>query len=121
MTQNPAHPFAAQEPASSPTPMTTNTHTNPTIVPENETPEELNQRLLNFANQLKQLPTEILQQLAVVHPQRNIPQIILVVAIKVGNIPLVEWVANNHLPVLTQTISPDTWSILNDIGFPIPS
>tara|TARA_Y100000768_G_scaffold351968_1_gene303228 strand:+ start:104 stop:460 length:357 start_codon:yes stop_codon:yes gene_type:complete len=118
MTQNPAHPFVAQDPASSPTP---NTHTNSTIVPENETPEELNLRLLNFANQLKQLPTEILQQLAVVHPQRNIPQIILVVAIKVGNIPLVEWVANNHLPVLTQTISPDTWSILNDIGFPIPS
>ena len=118
MTQNPAHPFVAQDPASSPTP---NTHTNSTIVPENVTPEELNLRLLNFANQLKQLPTEILQQLAVVHPQRNIPQIILVVAIKVGNIPLVEWVANNHLPVLTQTISPDTWSILNDIGFPIPS
>ena len=121
MTQNPAHPFAAQEPASSPTPMTTNTHTNPTIVPENETPEELNQRLLNFANQLKQLPTEILQQLAVVHPQRNIPQIILIIAIHINNIPLVEWVGDNHLPVLSQIVSPDTWSILNDIGFPIPS
>jgi len=120
MTQNLAHPFAVQEPAS-PTPMTTNIHTNPTIVPENETPEELNQRLLNFANQLKQLPTEILQQLAVVHPQRNIPQIILVIAIKIGNIQLVEWVGDNHLPVLSQIISPDTWSILNDIGFPIPS
>ena len=44
MTQNPAHPFAAKEPASSPTPMTTNTHTNPTIVPENETPEKLTDR-----------------------------------------------------------------------------
>ena len=112
MTQKaaPPAPDLASEPPS-----------NPTIVPENETPEELDQRLLNFANQLKQLPTEILQQLAVVHPQRNIPQIILIIAIHINNIPLVEWVGDNHLPVLSQIISPDTWSILNDIGFPIPS
>ena len=121
MTQNPAHSFAIQEPASSSTPMTTNTHTNPTIVPENETPEELNQRLLNFANQLKQLSPEFMQLVASTHPQRNIPQIILIIAIHINNIPLVEWVGDNHLPVLNQIISPDTWSILNDIGFPIPS
>jgi hypothetical protein len=112
MTQN-ATPPPAPDLAYEPPP--------PTIVPENETPEELNQRLLDFANQLKQIPQEILQQLTDVHPQRNIPQIILVIAIKIGNIPLVEWVGDNHLPVLTQTISPDTWSILNEIGFPIPS
>ena len=112
MTQKaaPPAPDLASEPPS-----------NPTIVPENETPEELNQRLLNFANQLKQLSPEFMQLVASTHPQRNIPQIILVIAIHINNIPLVEWIGDNHLPVLSQIISPDTWSILNDIGFPIPS
>ena len=114
MTLNaaPPAPDLASEPMTPPS---------PTIVPENETPEELNQRLLNFANQLKQLSPEFIQLVVSTHPQRNIPQIILVIAIKIGNIPLVEWVCDNHLPVLTQTISPDTWSILNEIGLPIPS
>ena len=114
MTLNaaPPAPDLASEPMTPPS---------PTIVPENETPEELNQRLLYFANQLKQLPPEFLQLMASTHPQRNIPQIILVIAIHINNISLVEWVGDNHLHVLSQIISPDTWSVLNNIGFPIPS
>ena len=96
--------------------------TEPTSVQE---VEKIEQQSVSFEEQMARLfmalTEEELQAIKQSNPQRSMPQIILVMAIKIGNLEIVEWVGDNHLPVLSQIISPDTWSILNDIGFPIPS
>ena len=98
-----------------------NTYTNPTIVPENETPEARKQRLLDFANQLKQMTPEELALITQQHPQRNIPHIILMIGCSIGILELVEWVCQNHPDVVNLTASPDTMSILQAIGIPYSS
>jgi len=92
-----------------------------TASPNIETAEQRKERLLAFANELKELTPEELALIAQQHPQRNIPHIILMIGCSVGILELVEWVCQNHPDVVNLTASPDTMSLLQTIGIPYPS
>ena len=53
------------------------------------------------------------------NPQRSMPQIILVIAIKIGNLEIVEWVGDNYPDVLSKVITSDTFTVLHRLGIDI--
>jgi hypothetical protein len=89
--------------------------------PNIETEEQRNARLLEYAFAMKNLTPEEIGSITQRHPQRNIPQIILMIACNIGNLELVEWICTNHPDVVPLTSSPDTLAILQAIGITYPS
>jgi len=89
--------------------------------PDTETEEQRNARLLEYAFAMKNLTPEEIGLIAQRHPQRNIPQIILMIACNIGNLELVEWICTNHPDVVSLTSSPDTLAILQAMGIGYPS
>ena len=86
-----------------------------------ETAEQRKERLLAFANEMKELTPEELALIAQQHPQRNIPHIILMIGCNIGSLELVEWACQNHPDVVNLSASPDTLSILQVMGIIYPS
>ena len=92
-----------------------------TASPNIETEEQRNARLLEYAFAMKNLTPEEIGSITQRHPQRNIPQIILMIACNIGNLELVEWICTNHPEVVSITSSPDTLSVLQAMGITYPS
>ena len=65
------------------------------------------------------LTEEELQAIKQSNPQRSMPQIILVIAIKIGNLEIVEWVGDNYPDVLSKVITSDTFTVLHRLGIDI--
>ena len=65
------------------------------------------------------LTEEELQAIKQSNPQRSMPQIILVIAIKIGNLEIVEWVGDNYPDVLSKVITSDTLTVLHRLGIDI--
>jgi len=72
-----------------------------------------------IARMFMALTEEELQSIKQNNPQRSIPQIILVIAIKIGNIEIVEWIGDNYPDVLNKTITTDTFAVLRRLGIDI--
>ena len=89
--------------------------------PDTETEAQRNARLLEYAFAMKNLTPEEIGSITQRHPQRNIPQIILMIACNIGNLELVEWICTNHPDVVPLTSSPDTLAILQAMGITYPS
>ena len=72
-----------------------------------------------MARMFMALTEEELQSIKQSNPQRSMPQIILVMAIKIGNLEIVEWVGDNYPDVLNKTITSDTFAVLHRLGIDI--
>tara|TARA_B100001758_G_C17874253_1_gene335443 strand:+ start:130 stop:426 length:297 start_codon:yes stop_codon:yes gene_type:complete len=72
-----------------------------------------------IARMFMALTEEELQSIKQNNPQRSIPQIILVIAIKIGNLEIVEWVGDNYPDVISKNITSDTLAVLHRIGIGI--
>ncbi len=72
-----------------------------------------------IARMFMALTEEELQSIKQNNPQRSIPQIILVIAIKIGNLEIVEWIGDNYPDVLSKTITADTFDVLHRLGIDI--
>ena len=85
--------------------------------------EKIEQQSMSFEEQMARmfmaLTEEELQSIKQSNPQRSMPQIILVIAIKIGNLEIVEWVGDNYLDVLSKTITTDTFAVLHRLGIDI--
>ena len=85
--------------------------------------EKIEQQSMSFEEQVARmfmaLTEEELQSIKQNNPQRSMPQIILVIAIKIGNLEIVEWVGDNYPDVLTKTITQDTFAVLHRLGIDI--
>ena len=85
--------------------------------------EKIEQESMSFEEQIARmfmaLTEEELQSIKQSNPQRSMPQIILVIAIKIGNLEIVEWIGDNYPDVLSKTITPDTFAVLHRIGIDI--
>ena len=94
--------------------------TEPTSVQE---VEKIEQQSVSFEEQMARLfmalTEEELQAIKQSNPQRSMPQIILVIAIKIGNLEIVEWVGDNYPDVLNKTITSDTFAVLHRLGIDI--
>lgn len=86
-----------------------------------ETEEQRNARLLEYAFAMKNLTSEEIGSITQRHPQRNIPHIILMIAVTIGNLELVEWICTNHPEVVAMVTTPDTMAILTSMGIMYPS
>ncbi len=77
--------------------------------------EKIEQQSMSFEEQMARmfmaLTEEELQSIKQSNPQRSMPQIILVIAIKIGNLEIVEWVGDNYPDVLNKTITTDTFAV----------
>jgi len=89
--------------------------------PDTETEEQRNALLLEYAFAMKNLTPEELALIAQQHPQRNIPQIILMIAVTIGNLELVQWICTNHPDVVPLPSSPVTMAISTSIGITYPA
>ena len=89
--------------------------------PNIETEEQRNARLLEYAFAMKNLTPEEIGLITQRHPQRNIPQIILMIACNIGNLELVEWICTNHPEVVSIVTTPDTMAILTSMGIMYPT
>ncbi len=78
------------------------------------------ERLSVIATTMTQLTPEDIGTIVQSHPQRNIPQIILMIALKINNLELVTWVIENHHHVINMTVSNDTISVLHSMGINLP-
>ena len=85
--------------------------------------EKIEQQSMSFEEQMARmfmaLTEEELQSIKQSNPQRSMPQIILVIAIKIGNLEIVEWVGDNYPDVLSKTITTDTFAVLHRLGIDI--
>ena len=85
--------------------------------------EKIEQQSMSFEEQMARmfmaLTEEELQSIKQSNPQRSMPQIILVIAIKIGNLEIVEWIGDNYPDVLNKTITTDTFAVLHRIGIDI--
>ena len=85
--------------------------------------EKIEQQSMSFEEQVARmfmaLTEEELQSIKQNNPQRSMPQIILVIAIKIGNLEIVEWVGDNYPDVLNKTITTDTFAVLHRLGIDI--
>ncbi len=89
--------------------------------PDTETEEQHNARLLEYAFAMKNLTPEEIVSITQRHPQRNIPHIILMIAVTIGNLELVEWICTNHPEVVAMVTTPDTMAVLTSMGLMYPS
>ena len=84
---------------------------------------KIEQESMSFEEQIARmfmaLTEEELQSIKQSNPQRSMPQIILVIAIKIGNIEIVEWIGDNYPDVLNKTITTDTFAVLRRLGIDI--
>ena len=87
----------------------------PEVSVENSQPN-----LRQIAQVMMNLTPAQINQITIRHPQRDIPQIILVIGIYLSDINIVEWVCDNHNEVITKMISFDTWSFLSIYGLNPP-
>ena len=87
-------------------------------VPVEHNPPRLNLR--QVATEMMNLTPSELNQITTRHPQRDIPQIILVIGIHLSDLPIVEWVCDNHNEVIAKVISTDTWSVVSTFGINPP-
>ena len=82
--------------------------------------EKIEQQSMSFEEQIARmfmaLTEEELQSIKQSNPQRSMPQIILVIAIKIGNIDPLEWIGDNYPDVLNKTITQDTFAVLHRLG-----
>ena len=85
--------------------------------------EKIEQQSVSFEEQMARmfmaLTEEELQSIKQSNPQRSMPQIILVIAIKIGNLEIVEWIGDNYPDVLNKTITTDTFAVLHRLGIDI--
>ena len=85
--------------------------------------EKIEQQSMSFEEQMARmfmaLTEEELQSIKQSNPQRSMPQIILVIAIKIGNLEIVEWIGDNYPDVLNKTITTDTFAVLHRLGIDI--
>ncbi len=85
--------------------------------------EKIEQQSMSFEEQIARmfmaLTEEELQSIKQSNPQRSMPQIILVIAIKIGNLEIVEWVGDNYPDVLSKVITSDTFTVLHRLGIDI--
>lgn len=85
--------------------------------------EKIEQESMSFEEQIARmfmaLTEEELQSIKQSNPQRSMPQIILVIAIKIGNLEIVEWIGDNYPDVLNKTITTDTFAVLRSLGIDI--
>tara|TARA_B100000886_G_scaffold180170_1_gene123573 strand:+ start:210 stop:506 length:297 start_codon:yes stop_codon:yes gene_type:complete len=85
--------------------------------------EKIEQQSMSFEEQVARmfmaLTEEELQSIKQNNPQRSMPQIILVIAIKIGNLEIVEWISDNYPDVLNKTITTDTFAVLHRLGIDI--
>ena len=85
--------------------------------------EKIEQQSMSFEEQMARmfmaLTEEELQSIKQSNPQRSMPQIILVIAIKIGNLEIVEWVGDNYPDVLSKIITTDTFAVLHRLGIDI--
>lgn len=94
--------------------------TEPTSVQEVEQIEQIvHEGTEEMARMFMALTEEELQSIKQSNPQRSMPQIILVMAIKIGNLEIVEWVGDNYPDVLNKTITSDTFAVLHRLGIDI--
>ena len=87
----------------------------PEVSVENSQPN-----LRQIAQVMMNLTPAQINQITIRHPQRDIPQIILVIGIYLSDINIVEWVCDNHNEVLAKVISTDTWSVVSTFGISPP-
>ena len=85
--------------------------------------EKIEQQSMSFEEQVARmfmaLTEEELQSIKQNNPQRSMPQIILVIAIKIGNLEILEWIGDNYPDVLNKTITTDTFAVLHRLGIDI--
>ena len=85
--------------------------------------EKIEQQSMSFEEQIARmfmaLTEEELQTIKQNNPQRSMPQIILVIAIKIGNLEILEWIGDNYPDVLNKTITTDTFAVLHRLGIDI--
>ena len=85
--------------------------------------EKIEQQSMSFEEQVARmfmaLTEEELQSIKQNNPQRSMPQIILVIAIKIGNLEIVEWIGDNYPDALSKTITADTFAVLHRLGIDI--
>ena len=74
------------------------------------------EELYNFMTIMKNFTPEQINSIHELQPQRNVPQIILILAIYLNNSETVEWVCNTYPEVLPQVIRPDTYDVLAYCG-----
>jgi len=76
--------------------------------------------LFEIATTMTNLTPEEIGAVVQRHPQRNIPQIILMIAVRIDNLELINWVGENHPQVINMLISNDTISVLQSMGITLP-
>ena len=85
--------------------------------------EKIEQQSMSFEEQIARmfmaLTEEELQSIKQNNPQRSMPQIILVIAIKIGNLEILKWIGDNYPDVLNKTITQDTFAVLHRLGIDI--
>lgn len=74
------------------------------------------EELYNFMIIMKNFTPEQINSIYELQPQRNVPQIILILAIYLNNVETVEWICNTYPEVLPQEITTDTYGILAYCG-----